>query len=140
MRRAGFTLVELMIVMSILGILAGLSIPAFYRMRERAREASVKTNAHNVQLAAEDFAAQNGGVYATDNTTVLASGETLPDLVAGALTNPFEPLDGTPVIWTGVADADGRVGYDGSLDPGVAYLINGWGESGVEVVAIRNGS
>ena len=97
MRRAGFTLVELAIVLVVVGILASMTIPAFYRMRERAREAAVKSNAHAVHLAAEDFAAQNGGIYATDDTTALPGGETLPDLVASAITNPLDPLDATPV-------------------------------------------
>lgn len=140
MRHVGFTLVELAIVILIVGILASASIPAFYRMRARAREAGVRSNAHTVQLAAEDFAAQNGGVYATDDTTVLPSGETLTDLVSSEIANPFERLDLTPVVWTGAADADGRVGYDGSLDPGVRYRITGQGENGIVILTLLNGS
>jgi hypothetical protein len=35
-------------------------------MQARAKEAAVKSNCHTVQLAAEDFAVQNDGVYAAD--------------------------------------------------------------------------
>jgi prepilin-type N-terminal cleavage/methylation domain-containing protein len=140
LQRAGFTLNELVVVIMVIGVLSALTLPSFYRMRERAREAVVKSNAHTVQFAAEDFSAQNAGVYATDHTTILPSGETLSDLLTTAVSNPFDPVDATPVVWTGAADAPGRVGYDGSLDPGVRYQIDGQGENGVVIVIILNGA
>ena len=138
-RRAGFTLLELMFVVVILSILMAIAYPAFYRMRERAKEASVKTNAHTLQMAAEDFAAQNQGVYAIDDTTALPSGDTLVDLVMPSLVNPFDHTDATPVVWTGPADNEGRVGYDSSSDPGVRYVIDGQGEGGVVLFTLSNG-
>ena len=57
----GFTLIELMIVVLIIGILAAIAIPNFVSMQDRAKEGSVKSNMHTLQLAIEDFAVTNIG-------------------------------------------------------------------------------
>jgi prepilin-type N-terminal cleavage/methylation domain-containing protein len=49
--RRGFTLVELMIVVAVIGILAMIAIPTFMRMRERARVAEAKANLGAIRVA-----------------------------------------------------------------------------------------
>ena len=66
MKNKGFTLIELMVVVVIIGILAAIAIPNFISMQKRAKEASVKNNMHTLQLAAEDFSTLTEGVYAFD--------------------------------------------------------------------------
>jgi type IV pilus assembly protein PilA len=61
---SGFTLVELLVVMLILGILAAIAIPSFFNQRDKARDADAKTLARTAQTAIETYATDNGGSYA----------------------------------------------------------------------------
>jgi len=60
-RRGGFTLIELMIVVAIIGILAAIAIPNFLRFQLKAKSSEGKTNLAAIRTAEESYFAEYGG-------------------------------------------------------------------------------
>jgi type IV pilus assembly protein PilA len=59
-RNKGFTLVEIMIVVVIIGLLASMAIPAFQKVRTNSQDKAVLNNARQLSAASDQYYLENG--------------------------------------------------------------------------------
>lgn len=119
-RKSGFTIVELLIVIVVIGILAAITVVAFTGVQERARYAVMQSDIRNINNAIIAFQADNGyyprtGTAGGNVTANPPFALNIPGLVP-------QYLSKMPVI-----PNDGKGGY-------YAYL---WGANGISYKIVR---
>jgi general secretion pathway protein G len=121
---AGFTLVELMIVMAIIGILAVIAVPSYVTAVKHSREAVLK----------EDLFVLRGAIdsYTMDKQK---APQALDDLVQEGYIKviPDDPMTHSNTTW--VVDTGDSVHSLDQSDPGIDDVHSGSGDTGSDGVA-----
>ena len=86
---AAFTLIELLIVITIIAVLAGIALPAYNGVKERGDQTKDLSNAKQIALALRQFAIDNNGAYPNKQPDAAANG----DYSAAASTIPTTSND-----------------------------------------------
>jgi prepilin-type N-terminal cleavage/methylation domain-containing protein len=98
-RRSGFTLIEIMIVVAIIGLLAAIAIPNYVKARGSAQTNACIKNLQQIDGAKERWALENkksaGSVVDTTEVTAYIKGQTTPVCPASG-TYSFNALDTPP--------------------------------------------
>ncbi len=108
LKAKGFTLIELMIVVAIIGILAAIAIPKFAQMLEKSKEGATKGNLGSIKSAASIYYGDTEGVWPTtlDSHTVYSFSKYLDSIPLVKVTSAFDANGanakptGSIVTWT----------------------------------------
>jgi type IV pilus assembly protein PilA len=99
----GFTLVEIMIVVVIIGLLAAMAIPAFQKVRTSSQDKAVLNNARQLAAAADQYFLENGVSSVTQGMLVGSTNYVKSLNLVASETYPGGFTQGITVTISGIA-------------------------------------
>jgi prepilin-type N-terminal cleavage/methylation domain-containing protein/prepilin-type processing-associated H-X9-DG protein len=124
LRRPGFTIIELLVVLAVVGVLAALLMPALQSAKERARAASCASNLRQLLIAYEQYRIANAGWAPWSEQWFDCARAVRP--YYGQL---YQYADNAELFWCPAADPATQWNPDEPLyyDVMVSYGANSWG-------------
>ena len=119
-QQKGFTLVELLVVVAIIGVLAAVAVPRFVDSTASANGAKVLADLQSLDSAIQQFSAANGALPTalTDLSTYFASG-TAPTPPTGKVKiKSYESAAGAVAVY---AITDGRATFGGKASDDASF-------------------
>lgn len=122
MKNKAFTILEILVVISVIAVLVGISIPKFKGMQNEAKIAKAKAELKTLQAAVESYKNNNANTLPANLDALVSA---TPKIISSTLSDTFEAA-GT---WYGY-DVDGAyyVLYSTGLDGTAATSINASGQ------------
>jgi len=112
-KRGGFTLIELMIVVAIIGILAAIAIPKFAELIRKSSEGASKGNLGSIRSALSIYYGDMEGTYPAQLAGLTISGKYLTVIpIAKAPNYHPDSAAETDGLLTALADSNGGWYYD----------------------------